>query len=93
MWHGAAEPLREFANHTCSDLAGMTMESGWFREAGPPAIEGASMSETSDRREDADRVAAAAPAEGAENPGGDAESTTPHPQTPAEGADPDESGE
>lgn len=51
------------------------------------------MSETSDRREDADRVAAAAPAEGAENPGGDAESTTPHPQTPAEGADPDESGE
>lgn len=51
------------------------------------------MSETSERREDADRVAAAAPAEGDENPGGDAESTTPHSQAPAEGADPDQPAE
>lgn len=48
------------------------------------------MSETNKEREDAERVAAAAPAEGAESPGGEAESTTPHPQDAAEGPDPDQ---
>lgn len=48
------------------------------------------MSENHDRTEDADRVTSDAPAEGAESPGEDTLSTTPHPQDPAEGADPDE---
>lgn len=67
------------------------MGSTWFRMAGPDRRdEGVPMSETNKEREDAERVAAAAPAEGAESPGGEAESTTPHPQDAAEGPDPDQ---
>lgn len=47
------------------------------------------MSEKTERTEDADRVSASAPAEGADKPGGDTASTTPHPQDPAEGVDPE----
>ncbi len=49
------------------------------------------MSESDDRTEDADRVTADAPAEGSEAPGDAGPSTTPHPQDPAEGVDPDKS--
>ncbi len=48
------------------------------------------MSEQNDRTEDAERVSADAPAEGAERPGQDKTETTPHAQDPAEGADADE---
>ncbi len=48
------------------------------------------MSENHDRTEDADRVTSDAPAEGAEAPGEDTTSTTPHAQDPAEGVDRDE---
>ncbi len=49
------------------------------------------MSENTERTEDADRVAASAPAEGADQPGEATTSTTPHPQDPAEGVDPEAS--
>lgn len=49
------------------------------------------MSEYDERTEDADRVSADAPAEGAEDPGDATTSTTPHPQDPAEGVDPEDS--
>lgn len=48
------------------------------------------MSENHDRSEDADRITADAPAEGSEAPGEASTSTTPHPQAPAEGVDPEE---
>lgn len=45
------------------------------------------MSDHEERTEDAERVTADAPAEGAESPGEDGTETTPHPQAPAEGVD------
>ncbi len=48
------------------------------------------MSENRNGLEDADRVSSDAPAEGAESPGTDETATTPHPQDPAEGRDPEE---
>lgn len=51
------------------------------------------MSEENIGSEDADRVSSDAPAEGAESPGKDETGTTPHPQAPAEGGDPEEPAE